>query len=248
MVHEKRKAERSMSVKQLSFKIIPCPMDICSPHSHLVVSGRGVPHEPLTLFYEELQKSCTPETLYSMMSPLLSFFSFFEEPQSLCDVTFPRMHEEWSSCKEAMEVPSLPPAMAWAAPPSELRAAIRFYLAARWGCRTRQHGRYEHIRFSPFMQEELHLFLAVLQRFYRFSIERRDYWYEGNPAEAFRLPLCSRLLQAIAPIGLSLRSRPARNQRKVGEVIRERPVQTMREPQDKVPILVRNDTAQAVCA
>jgi len=239
-----------MSVKQLSFKIIPCPMDICSPHSHLVVSGRGVPHQPLTLFYEELQKSCTPMTLHSMMSPLLSFFSFLEEPQSLCDVTLPRMHEEWYSCKEAMEVPFLPPGMAWAAPPSELQGAIRFYLAARWGCRTRQHGRYEHIRLSPFTQEEqqLHLFLAVLQRFYRFSIERRDYWYERNPAEAFRLPLRSRLLQAIAPIGLSLRNVTAGNQRKVVEVIRERPVQIVLEPRDKVPFLVRNGTAQAVCA
>jgi len=110
-----------MSVKQLSFKIIPCPMDICSPHTHLVISGRGVPHEPLALFYEELQKSCTPGTMHSMMSPLLSFFSFLEEPQCLCDVTLPRIQENLSSCKEAMEVPSLPPGMAWAAPPSELQ-------------------------------------------------------------------------------------------------------------------------------
>ncbi len=231
-----------MAVEQLSFKIIPCPKGTCSPHTHVVVSGRGVPHEPLTLFYEELQKSCTPGRLHAIMDALLSFFSFLEEPRSLRDVTLPCIQEEWSSCMEAMEVPSLPPGMAWAGPPSELQAAVRFYLAARWGCRTRQHGRYEDILLSPFMQgeQQIHLFLAALQRFYRFCIERRDYWYERNPAEAFRLPLRSRLLQAIAPIRLSLRSRRALKQRKVGEVITERPVQTVREPRDKVPFSLRN--------
>src|SRR5215471_14079180 len=96
-----------MSVKPLQFKILPCPMDIGSPHTHLVVSSRGVPLEPLTLFYEELQKSCTPGTLHSMMSLLLSFFSFLEEPQSLCSGTLPCMQVEWSSCLEAMKVPSI---------------------------------------------------------------------------------------------------------------------------------------------
>jgi len=225
-----------MAVEQLSFKIIPCPKGTCSPHTHFVVSGRGVPHEPLTLFYEELQKSCTPGRLHAIMDSLLSFFSFLEEPRSLRDVTLPCIHGEWSSYKEAMEVPSLPASMAWAAPPSVLQAAVRYYLAARWGCLTRQQGEYEDLRLSPFIEgeQELHVFLAALQRFYRFSIERRDYWYERNPAEAFRLPFTSRLLQAIAPRRFSLRSRPARNQRIVGVVTGERLVQTAREPRDKV--------------
>jgi hypothetical protein len=234
-----------MSVKPLAFKILPCPMDIGSPHTHLVVSGRGVPHEPLRLFYEELQKSCTPGTLHSMMSPLLSFFTFLEEPQSLCSGTLSGMQEEWPTCMETMEVPFMPLGMAWAAPPSELQAAIRFYLAARWGCRTRQQGQYEHIRLSPSMREgqQLHLFLATLQRFYRFVIERRDYWYERNPAEAFRLPLGTRLLQVIAHIGLSQRSHLVGHQRNVGEVLKGRTGQAVREPQDKVPVLVRSGIA-----
>ena len=213
-----------MTGTQLSFQIIPCPMGVCSPHTHLVVSGRGVPHEPLTLFYEELQKNCTPRTLHAIMDSLLSFFSFLEEPRSLCDATLPHIHEEWSCHKATVEVPSLPASMAWAAPPSVLQAAVRYYLAARWGCRTSQRGQYVDIRLSPFMEgeQELHRFLAALQRFYQFSIERRDYWYEGNPAEAFRIPLRSRLLQAIAPRRFSPRSRPARNQRKVGEIVRVR--------------------------
>jgi hypothetical protein len=225
-----------MTVEHLSFKIIPRPVGICSPHTHLVVSGRGVPHEPLTLFYEELQKSCTPGRLHAIMVSLLSFFSFLEEPLRPRDVRLPRTHEEWSYCKVAMEVPSLPASMAWAAPPSVLQAAVRYYLAAHWGCRTSQQGEHEDIRLSPFKEgeQELHVFLAALQRFYRFPMERRDYWYERNPAEAFRLPLRSRLLQAIAPGRFSLRSRPARNQRIVGVVIGERLVQTAREPRDKV--------------
>jgi len=227
-----------MTIKRRSYQIITCPMGLCSPHTHLIVSGRGVPHEPLTLFYEELQKSCTPRTLRSIMGPLLSFFSFLEEAQSLCDVTLPRMQEEWSSCIEALEVPSFQPGMAWAAPPSEIQAVVRCYLAARWGCRTWQHGRYIHLSPSIQGEQEIHSFLAALQHFYRFAIERRDYWYERNPAEAFRHPLSSRLLHAIASVGLSLRPRPARTQRKLGEVIRERHVRTVYEPQDKVPVLV----------
>ena len=149
-----------------------------------------------------------------------------------------------------MKVPFIPSSMAWAAPPSELQAAIRFYLAAHWGCRTRQQGQYEHIRLSPSLREgqQLHLFLATLQRFYRFVIDRKDYWYERNPAEAFRLPLGTRLLQVIAPIGLSWRSHLVGHQRNVGEVLKERAGQAVCEPQDKVTVLVRSGTALAVCA
>jgi hypothetical protein len=239
-----------MRVKPLSFKILPCPMNIGSPHTHLVVNGRGVPLEPLTLFYEELQKSCTPRALHSIMSPLLSFFSFLEEPQSLNNGTLPCMLGEWSSSMETMKAPFVPSSMAWAAPPSELQAVIRFYLAARWGCRTRQQGQYGHIRLSPSMREEqqLHLFLATLQRFYRFVIERQYYWYERNPAEAFRLPLGTHLLRVIAHIGHSWRSHHLSHQKNVGEVIKERAGQAVREPQDKVTVLLRSGTALAVCA
>jgi len=239
-----------MSVESRSFKILPCPMNIDSPHIHLVVSGRGVPHEPLTLFYEELQKSCTSGTPGLLMSPLLSFFSFLEAPQSLCNWTLPCKQEGCSSCMETMKAPFFPPGMAWAAPPSELQAAIRFYLVARWGCRTRQLGQYEHIRLCLSMREgqQLHLFLATLQRFYRFVIDRQDYWYERNPAEAFRLPLGTPLLQVIAPIGFSLRSHLVGLQRNVGEVLNEGAGQPVREPQDKMPVQVRSGTALAVCA
>jgi hypothetical protein len=217
-------------------------MNIGSPHTHLVVNGRGVPHEPLTLFYEELQKSCTAGSLNSMMNPLLSFFSFLEEPQSLCNGALPCMQEERSSWMETMKVPFIPPGMAWAAPPSELQTAIRFYLGAHWGCRTRQQGQYEHIRLLPSIREgqRLHLFLATIQRFYRFIIERQDYWYDRNPAEAFRLPLGSRLLQVIAPIGISRRSYIVSHQRSVGEVLKERTRQSVREPQDNVLMFLSN--------
>ena len=239
-----------MSIKSFSCKILLCPMNIGSPHTHLVVSGRGVPHEPLTLFYEELQKSCTSGTLDSMLSPLLSFFSFLEEPQSLCHATLACMEEEWSSCTETKKAPFIPPGMAWAAPPSELQAAIRFYLAARWGCRIRQQGQYEHIRLLPCMREgqQLHFFLATLQRFYRFVIERRDYWYERNPAQAFRLPLGTRLLQVIASMSLSRRSHLLHHQRNVSEVLKEKSGQAVREPQDKVPVLVRSGSVLAIYA
>ena len=239
-----------MSVTSRSFKILPCPINIGSPHTHLVVSGRGVPHEPLTLFYEELQKSCTAGSLNSMMSPLLSFFSFLEEPQGLCSGTLPCMQEEWSSWMETMKVPLIPSRMAWAAPPAELQAAIRFYLAAHWGCRTRQQGQYEHIRLLPSIREgqQLHLFLATLQRFYRFVIERQDYWYERNPAEVFRLPLGTRLLQIIAPIRLSRRAHLVSHQSSVSEVLEERSRQVVREPQDKVSVQVRNSATLAVSA
>jgi len=196
-----------MTGQQRSFQIIPCPMGISSPHTHLVVSGRGVPHEPLTLFYEELQQRCAPRTLHTKMDLLLSFFSFLENPQSLCKVTLPRRQEEGT---KATAAPFFPSSMSWAGSPSEIQAAVRLYLMARWGCCTRQHERHEDILLSSLVggEQQLSLFLAVLRQFYHFMRERRDYWYEGNPIKAFRLPLRSRLLQAIAPGRLSLRSHP----------------------------------------
>ena len=85
-----------MSVTSRSFKILPCAMKIGSPHTRLVVSGRGVPHEPLTLFYEELHKSCASGMLHSMMSQLLSFFSFLEQPDQGVE-TAASPHEPCSS-------------------------------------------------------------------------------------------------------------------------------------------------------
>ena len=45
-----------MVSQQRSFHLIECPTGVCRPHARLVVNGRGVPHESLTVFYEELQK------------------------------------------------------------------------------------------------------------------------------------------------------------------------------------------------
>jgi len=228
-----------MTNTQRTYNIISCPTGVSSPHAQLVVSSRGVPHEPLTLFYEELQKSCNPVRLHSIMDSLLSFFSFLEEWRSPREVKHPCIHQEWSSCKAAMEVPSLPSRMAWSAPPSALQKAVRSYVAARWKCRTSLHGQYEDIRISPCKEgeQELHLFLAALQRFYRSSIERRDYWYDRNPAEAFRLPLRSRLQQAIEQRRYSPRSRPTRNHRIAGDVRMDSLSQAVRISQDKVPVL-----------
>jgi hypothetical protein len=96
--------------------------------------------------------------------------------------------------------------------------------------------------------QQLHLFLATLRRFYRFVIDRKDYWYERNPAEAFRLSRGTHLLQVIAHIGFAQRSHLVGHQRNVGEVFKERAGQAVREPQDKLKVLVRSGTALAVCA
>ncbi len=97
----------------------------------------------------------------------------------------------------------------WAGSPSEIRAAIRAYLLARWNCLTRAHGQQEEILLSSTGSEtaEMQRFLAALQQFYRFAIKRGYYWYEGNPAAVFSLPMRSRLRQALSGAFRSLATR-----------------------------------------
>ena len=83
---EKKGRMRGMAARRLSFHLIECPMGVSSPHTHLVVGGRGIPHESLTRFYEEIQKRCASGTSHSIMCLLLSFFSFLVQ-QDQCDRT-----------------------------------------------------------------------------------------------------------------------------------------------------------------
>jgi hypothetical protein len=178
---------------QRSFHLIECRTGVSSSHAHLVVNGRGVPHESLTVFYEELQKMhCVPAREVAAQS-VLSFFSFLEQPDEGVE-TAASPHEPCSSRPSALGRIELPPATYWAGPPSEIKVAIRAYLFARWGCLTRSSSPDEEMVLSPSAKatEEIRRFLAVLRQFYRFAIERQDYWYEGNPVTAFRIPLLSR--------------------------------------------------------
>ncbi len=200
-----------MVSQQRSFQIIECPAGVSSPHAYLVVSGRGVPHEALTMFYETLQTTASAATLQAILVPLLSFFSFLEQP-------------EQQACCSNRESKQLPAEVSWAGPPSEIRAAIRAYLLTYWGCLTRRHDQQEEVVLSPTASEtvEIQHFLAVLQQFYRFAIARRDYWYESNPTEAFYLPLRSRLWHALNVV---FRSPATRHPSSVDEGGKEVPIQ-----------------------
>ncbi len=175
-----------MGNQQHSFHLIKCPVGVTSSHACLVVSGHGVPHKTLTVFYEELQKSYSTATIQVILAPLLAFFSFLEQP-------------EQEVCCSTPQSKQLPGEIYWAGSPSQLRAAIRAYLLTRWGCLTRPNGRQEEILLPPTMSEtaEIQSFLAALQQFYHFALKRHDYWYESNPAATFHLPLRSHLWHAL---------------------------------------------------
>ena len=228
-----------MVSQQLSFHIIKCPAGVSSPHPRLVVSGRGVPHETLTLYYEELQKTCSAPTIRALLHPLLSFFTFLEQPEQHV-WTEASSHKSCSPRSSALEKQKQLPQTNWAGPPSEIRLIVRTYLLARWGCLTRAHGQHEEILLSPWLREAgtIQRFLVALQQFYRFAIERRDYWYDGNPADAFRLPFRSRLRQAIAPISCLFRWRTTRDQSRVDEGLQEEPAQNIHpvSPSEKQPL------------
>ncbi len=228
-----------MVSQQLSYHIIKCPAGMSSPHPRLVVSGRGAPHETLTVYYEELQKTCSAPTMRALLHPLLSFFTFMEQPEQHV-WTEASSHESYSPCRSALERQQLLPRTHWAEPPSEIRVIVRGYLLARWGCLTKAHGQHEEILLSPLVRETgaIQRFLVALGQFYRFAIERRDYWYDGNPADAFRLPLRSRLRQAIAPISCIVRWRTTHDQSRVDKGFQEEPAQSMNpvSPREKQPL------------
>jgi hypothetical protein len=187
-----------------------------------------MPHESLTVFYEELQKmQCVPASDAALQS-VLSFFSFLEQPNRGVE-TAASPHEPCSSRPSALKRIEFPPATYWAGPPSEIKAAIRAYLFTRWACLTRSSSPDEEIVLSPSAKAtgEIRRFLAVLRHFYRFASARQDYWYDGNPVTAFRIPLRSRLWQVIAPLSFPLRSRPALQQSRIDEGGREELVQSI---------------------
>ncbi len=215
-----------MVSQQLSFHIIECPAGVSSSHTCLVVNGRGVPHESLTVFYEELQKMDSVPARNAVLQSVLSFFSFLEQPDQGVE-TKPYSHGPCSSRPCAMEGKQLLQPTYWAGAPSEIKAAIRAYVFARWGCLTRSRGQNEEILLSPTVKEtgEIQRFLAALRQFYNFAIERQDYWYDGNPAAAFGIPLRSRISQVIAPISSILRSRTALYYSRIDEGGKEEPDQ-----------------------
>lgn len=230
-----------MVSQQRSFHVIECPAGVSSSHACLVVSERGVPHESLTVFYEALQKIGSVPAIHAVLQPLLSFFSFLEQPDQGV-WTGASSHEPCWSRLCALERKLIPPPTYWAGPPSEIQAAVRAYLFVRWGCLTRLHGQHEEILLPPGVREtgEIQRFLAALQQFYRFALERQDYWYDGNPATAFRIPLRSRLWQAIAPISFTFRSRPAFHKSRVDDGGKEESVQGINpsSPRQEQPLPV----------
>jgi len=214
---------------QRSFHLIECPTSVSSSHARLVVNGRGVPHESLTVFYEELQKMHWVPAREGAVQSVLSFFSFLEQPDQRVE-TAASPHEPCSSRPCALGRIELPPATYWAGPPSEIKVAIRAYLLARWGCLTRSRSPAdEEIVLSPSAKATggIRRFLAVLRHFYRFALERQDYCYDGNPVTAFRIPLRSGLWQIIAPSSFTLRSRSALHLSRRDEAGREELVQTI---------------------
>lgn len=214
-----------MITQQYSYHLIECPVGVSSSHAVLVVSGRGVPHKTLTVFYEELQKTGSTSTI---LPPLLAFFSFLEQP-------------EQHVCCSPLLGEQLPGWTYWAGPPSQIRAAIRAYLLTRWSCLTRAHGQMEEILLSPIGSEaaEIQHFLAALQQFYRFATARGYYWYEGNPAAAFTLPVYSRLWQALTSAFRSPAPRHASSGEEEGkEVAIQRNIPTSPRKEPALPALV----------
>jgi hypothetical protein len=190
-----------MVSQQRSFHLIECPTGVSGPHARLIVSGRGVPHEALTAFYEALRQTSSAPTIHTLLHPVLSFFSFLEQQEQNGRV--PECADAPSSpCLSGMGSGQFPPRTFWAGPPSEIQAAIRAYLLTQWGCRTRRKGLCEELLLAPLTKEaaQIHRFLSALRAFYHFAIARHDYCYHGNPVAAFRLPLRARLWQAIAPL------------------------------------------------
>ena len=172
--------------------LIECPTGVSSSHARLVVNGRGMPNESLTVFYEELQKMHGVPDIEVAVQAVLSFFSFLEQPDQGVE-TAVSPHELCSSRPYALKRIELPPATYWAGPPSEIKVAIRAYLFVHWGCLTRSSSPAdEEIVLLPSVKAtgEIRRFLAVHRHFYRFALERQDYWYDGNPVMAF---LCSRV-------------------------------------------------------
>lgn len=126
-----------------SFRIVQRPAGIESRYSVVVVDGKGIPHLPLTTFYQHMQQQLSDGAARTYLNSLRSYFVYLAT-----DEWRQRRGDRWDSDPEAVQ------------------ESVRDYLLHHLGCKVRRHQTYEEVSLTAHSPSTVRIFLAALKQFY----------------------------------------------------------------------------------
>ncbi len=109
----------------------------------IVVDGQGIPHLPLTLFYQHMQQQLSDGAARTYLNSLRPYFSYLT-----LDAWRQRRGDKWDSDPEAVQ------------------ESVRDYLLRHLSCKVRRHQMYEEISLTAHSPSTVRIFLAALKQFY----------------------------------------------------------------------------------
>lgn len=141
-----------MTKNQQLFHTIRRPEGSVSRYPLIVVDGSGLPHLPLTQFYQLTQQFLADGTTRTYLQTLLPYFTYLT-----ADVWRCQRGDQWDSKPEAV------------------RESVRDYLTHHLHCKARPHDTYELVLLTGRSPSTVRIFLSALKQFY--TIARRSGWY-----------------------------------------------------------------------
>ncbi len=134
------------------FRVVRRPADVVSRYDAIVVDGSGLPHQPLTIFYHEIQPYVADGTARTYLSSLLPYFEYLTT-------------NSWREHR----------ADQWDSEPEAVRQCVRDYLVEQMHCKAHSKDLYQLISLTAKSPSTVQVFLSALKQFYH--VARRLKWY-----------------------------------------------------------------------
>ncbi len=126
-----------------SFRIVQRPAGIESRYAVVVVDGKGIPHLPLTAFYQHMQQQLSDGAARTYLNSLRPYFAYLAA-------------DEWRQRRGDC----------WDSDPEAVQESVRDYLLRHLGCKIRRHQSYEEVSLTAHSPGTVRIFLAALKQFY----------------------------------------------------------------------------------
>jgi integrase len=140
-----------------SFHLVQRPAGIKSRYAVVVVDGNGVPHLPLTTFYQQMQQQLSDGAARTYLNSLRPYFSYLAT-------------DEWRQRRGDC----------WDSDPEAVQESVRDYLLRHLGCKIRHHQSYEEVTLTAHSPSTVRIFLAALKQFY-FVMRHLDWYAHSHP-------------------------------------------------------------------
>lgn len=135
-----------------SFRVVQRPEGITSRYSVIVVDEKGVPHLPLTAFYQQMQQQLSDGAARTYLNSLRPYFFYLAT-------------DEWRQQRGDQ----------WDSEPEAVQESVRDYLQRSLGCKIRRHQGYEEVSLTAQSPSTVRILLAALKQFY--GIMSQLGWY-----------------------------------------------------------------------